>query len=83
MKLTWMKWSALPGCRAVGRRRGNAQDQPAPSSQPAAASAERKLRDGGNASNDGDASGKPKPPVAQRKENQQDRIATGREEWPN
>jgi len=54
-----------------------AQDQPAPSSQPAPQAQERKPPRRRQRSNDGDASGKTKPTVAQRKENQQDRIAQG------
>lgn len=53
MKLTWMKWSALPAAVLLAGSVALAQDQP--SNQPA----------------------KPDPSVAQRKENQQDRIANG------
>jgi len=71
MKLTWMKWSALPvavlmaGSVALAQDQSSSGSQQAPPAQaatpaPAAAPAE-----------------KPKPTVAQRKENQQDRIAKG------
>ena len=71
MKLTWMKWSALPVAVLMAASVALAQDQSSSGSQqappaqaatpaPAAAPAE-----------------KPKPTVAQRKENQQDRIANG------
>jgi len=67
MKLTWMKWSALPVAVLMAGSVAMAQDQsssgsqpppPAPAATPAPAA-------------------QAKPTVAQRKENQQDRIAQG------
>src|SRR6266566_3761472 len=57
MKLTWMKWSALPVAVLMAGSVALAQGE-SPSATPAPAE-------------------KPKPTVAQRKENQQDRIANG------
>jgi hypothetical protein len=71
MKLTWMKWSALPvavlmaGSVAMAQdpsSSGSQQPTPAPAATPAAAPA---------------PAAQAKPTVAQRKENQQDRIAQG------
>jgi len=77
MKLTWMKWSALPVAVLMVGSVAMAQDQsssgsqqaqqgqsgsPAPAAAPAPAPA---------------PTPKPKPTIAQRKENQQDRIAQG------
>ncbi len=67
MKLTWLKWSALPMAVLVVGTVAMAQDQsssqgsssPAPATQTATPAA------------------KPDPSIAQRKENQQDRIANG------
>jgi hypothetical protein len=71
MKFTWMKWSALPVAVLMAGSVAMAQDQsssgsqqpaPAPAATPAATPA---------------PAAKPKPTIAQRKENQQDRIANG------
>src|SRR5258708_39529746 len=71
MKFTWMKWSALPvavllaGSVALAQDQSSSGSQQAPPAQaatPAPAAAPAE---------------KPKPTVAQRKENQQDRIANG------
>jgi hypothetical protein len=67
MKLTWLKWSALPmavlmaGTAAMAQEQSSSQSSsaPAPATQPATPAA------------------KPDPSIAQRKENQQDRIASG------
>ena len=67
MKLTWLKWSALPmavlmvGTAAMAQQQSSSQGSsaPAPATQPATPAA------------------KPDPTIAQRKENQQDRIANG------
>jgi hypothetical protein len=67
MKLTWLKWSALPmaalmvGTAAMAQDQSSAQgsSSPAPATQTATPAA------------------KPDPSIAQRKENQQDRIANG------
>jgi hypothetical protein len=74
MKLTWMKWGALPAAVLIAGSVAMAQDQPAPSSQPApqAQSATPATPAATPA-----PTAKPKPTVEQRKENQQDRIANG------
>ncbi|MGC1413732.1 MAG: hypothetical protein WA817_00500 [Candidatus Acidiferrum sp.] len=67
MKLTWVKWSALPiavlmvGTVAMAQDQGSSQgsSSPAPATQSSTPAA------------------KPDPTIAQRKENQQDRIANG------
>jgi hypothetical protein len=69
MKLTWLKWSALPMVVLMAGTVEMAQEQsstqgssaPAPATQPAPAT----------------PAAKPDPSIAQRKENQQDRIANG------
>jgi hypothetical protein len=74
MKLTWMKWSALPVAVLLAGSAAMAQDQPAPSSQPAPQS---QSGSSATAATPATPAAKPKPTVAQRKENQQDRIAQG------
>lgn len=67
MKLTWLKWSALPmavlmvGTAAMAQEQSSSQGSsaPAPTTQTATPAA------------------KPDPSISQRKENQQDRIANG------
>src|ERR1700720_3138375 len=71
MKLTWLKWSALPVAVLMAGSVAMAQDQPSSGSQqPATAPAATPAATPAPAA-------KPKPTVAQRKENQQDRIAQG------
>ncbi len=73
MKLTWMKWSALPVAVLMAGTVALAQDQSSSGSQqapPAPAQAATPAPAAAPAE-------KPKPTVAQRKENQQDRIANG------
>src|ERR1700693_5040039 len=77
MKLTWMKWSALPVAVLLAGSAAMAQDQPAPSSQPAPQSQNGSSATAANAATPATPAAKPKPTVAQRKENQQDRIAQG------
>jgi hypothetical protein len=67
MKLTWLKWSALPIAVLLVGTAAMAQDQG--SSQGSSASAP--------ATQSSTPAAKPDPSVAQRKENQQDRIANG------
>jgi hypothetical protein len=74
MKLTWMKWSALPVAVLLAGSAAIAQDQPAPSSQPAP---QAQSGSSATAATPATPAAKPKPTVAQRKENQQDRIAQG------
>ena len=71
MKLTWMKWSALPVAALMAGSVAMAQDQSSSGSQqPATAPAATPVATPAPAA-------KPKPTIAQRKENQQDRIAQG------
>jgi hypothetical protein len=71
MKLTWMKWSAMPVAVLMAGSVAMAQDQPSSGSQqPAPAPAATPAPAPAPAE-------KPKPTIAQRKENQQDRIANG------
>jgi hypothetical protein len=73
MKFTWMKWSALPVAVLMVGSVAVAQDQSSSGSQPPAQS--------GSSATPAAAATTPapaaKPTVAQRKENQQDRIAQG------
>jgi len=77
MKLTWMKWSALPVAVLLAGSAAMAQDQPAPSSQPAPQSQNGSSATAATPATPATPAAKPKPTVAQRKENQQDRIAQG------
>ena len=71
MKLTWMKWSALPVAVLMAGSVAMAQDQSSSGSQqPATAPAATPAATPA-------PTAKPKPTIAQRKENQQDRIAQG------
>jgi hypothetical protein len=77
MKLTWMKWSALPAAVLIAGSVAMAQDQPAPSSQPAPQAQSATPATPATPAATPAPTAKPKPTVAQRKENQQDRIANG------
>jgi len=77
MKLTWMKWSALPVAVLLAGSVAMAQDQPAPSSQPAPQAQSGSSATATTPATTATPAAKPKPTVAQRKENQQDRIAQG------
>ncbi len=77
MKLTWMKWSALPVAVLLAGSVAMAQDQPAPSSQPAPQAQSGSPSTSATPATAPAPAAKPKPTVAQRKENQQDRIANG------
>jgi hypothetical protein len=69
MKLTWLKWSALPiavlmvGTAAMAQEQSSSQGSSSPAPAPATQTAT--------------PAAKPDPTIAQRKENQQDRIANG------
>jgi hypothetical protein len=76
MKFTWMKWSALPAAVLLAGSVAMAQDQPAAPAQPAPAATPAPAQSGSTTPAATPAE-KPKPTVAQRKENQQDRIAQG------
>ena len=77
MKLTWMKWSALPVAVLLAGSVAIAQDQPAPSSQPAPEAQSASPSTPATPAAAPTPAAKAKPTVAQRKENQQDRIAQG------
>ena len=77
MKLTWMKWSALPVAVLLAGSVAMAQDQPAPSSQPAPQAQSASPSTPATPAAAPTPAAKAKPTVAQRKENQQDRIARG------
>src|SRR6267143_659090 len=77
MKLTWMKWSAVPVSVLLAGGVAMAQDQPAPSSQPAPQAQSGSSATAATPATTATPAAKPKPTVAQRKENQQDRIAQG------
>src|SRR6266849_3850758 len=77
MKFTWMKWSALPVAVLLAGGVAIAQDQPAPSSQPAPQAESGSSATAATPATTGTPAAKPKPTAAQRKENQQDRIAQG------
>src|ERR1700686_3677793 len=77
MKLTWMKWSALPAAVLLAGSGAIAQDQPAPSSQPAPEAQSASPSTPATPAAAPTPAAKAKPTVAQRKENQQDRIAQG------
>ena len=68
MKFTWMKWAIIPAAFLLVGGVAMAQDQSPSGSQPAP--------QGGSSATPAPAE-KPKPTIAQRKENQQDRIANG------
>src|SRR6266446_8330365 len=74
MRLTWIKWSALPAAVLLVGSVAMAQDQPAANSQPAP---QAQSGSSATAATPATPAAKPKPTVAQRKENQQDRIAQG------
>jgi hypothetical protein len=75
MKLTWMKWSALPVAVLLAGSVAMAQDQSSSGSQPPAPA------QSGSSATPATPATTPapaaKPTIAQRKENQQDRIAQG------
>jgi hypothetical protein len=80
MKLTWMKWSALPVAVLLAGTVAMAQDHPPsdPQQQPAPAPAATPApAQSGSSTPAAAPAEKPKPTIAQRKENQQDRIAQG------
>ncbi len=70
MKFTWMKWSALPVAVLMAGSVAMAQSPSSSGSQPSG------TQSGSPAATPAPAA-QPKPEVAQRKENQQDRIANG------
>jgi hypothetical protein len=77
MKLTWMKWSALPVTVLLAGGVAMAQDQPAPSAPPAPQAQSGSPSTPATPATAPAPAAKPKPTVAHRKENQQDRIAQG------
>jgi hypothetical protein len=73
MKFTWMKWSAVPVAALLLGGVAMAQDQSSSGSQPSSGSQSSSSQSGSSAT----TTPAPKPTIAQRKENQQDRIANG------
>src|SRR5437016_14056930 len=82
MRLTWIKWSALPAALLLAGSLAMAQDQPAPNAQPAPQAQSGSSATAATPATTATPAAKPKPTVAQRKENQQDRIAQGVERGP-
>jgi hypothetical protein len=76
MKLTWMKWSALPVAVLLAGSVAMAQE-PAPSAQPAPQAQSASPSTPATPATAPAPAAKPKPTIAERKENQQDRIAQG------
>jgi hypothetical protein len=77
MKLTWMKWSALPAAVLMAGSVAMAQDQPASGSQAATQAQSGSPSTPATPATAPAPAAKTKPTIAQRKENQQDRIAQG------
>jgi hypothetical protein len=77
MKFTWMKWSALPAAMLLTGSVVLAQDQPSPSPQPAPQAQSASPSTPATPAATPAPAAKAKPTIAQRKENQQDRIANG------
>jgi hypothetical protein len=77
MKFTWMKWNVLPAAVLMAGAVAMAQDQPAPSPQPAPQAQSGSSSPAATPAATATPAANPKPTVAQRKENQQDRIAQG------
>ena len=77
MKLTWMKWSALPVAVLLASSVAMAQDQSSSGSQSSSSAQGSSSQSGSSATPTPAPAEKPKPTVEQRKENQQDRIANG------
>ncbi len=77
MKLTWMKWSALPVAVLLAGSIAMAQDQSSSGSQSSSSAQGSSSQSGSSATPTPAPAEKPKPTVEQRKENQQDRIANG------
>jgi hypothetical protein len=77
MKFSWMKWSALPVVVLMAGSVAMAQDQSSGGSQPAPQAQSGSSSSSATPATTPAATAKPKPTIAQRKENQQDRIAQG------
>jgi hypothetical protein len=80
MKFTWMKWSALPMAVLMVGSAAMAQDQSSSGSQSTPPAAQSQSESSSTAATPAAApkpAAKPKATIAQRKENQQDRIAQG------
>ena len=77
MKLTWMKWSALPVAVLLAGSVAMAQDQSSSGSQSSSGAQGSSSQSESSATPTPAPAEKPKPTVEQRKENQQDRIANG------
>jgi hypothetical protein len=77
MKFTWMKWSALPVAVLLLSGVTMAQEQQSSGSQSGSQSSSGSQGSSSQSGSSTTATPAPKPTVAQRKENQQDRIAQG------
>jgi hypothetical protein len=79
MKFTWLKWSALPVAVLIAGSAAIAQDTSSSGAQPASQPAAQSQSGNAPAAATPAAAPAPKPKrtIAQRKENQQDRIANG------
>jgi hypothetical protein len=77
MKFTWMKWSALPVAVLLAGTVAMAQDQSSSGSQPPAPAQSGSPATPATPATAPAPAATPKPTIAQRKENQQDRIAQG------
>jgi hypothetical protein len=77
MKMTLMKWSAVPVAVLLVGTAAMAQDQPAPSPQAAPQAQSGSSSPAATSAAAPTPAAKPKPTIAQRKEHQQDRIAKG------
>jgi hypothetical protein len=81
MKFTWTRWGALPVIVLMAGSAAMAQDQSSLGSQSSQNSQPTEQSQSGSSSTPGTPATtpapKPKPTIAQRKENQQDRIANG------
>ena len=76
MKATWLKWSVLPAALLAAGSLAMAQGQDPAQNQPPAQN-QSGQSGSGSAQSTTQKQAKPKPTIAQRKENQQDRIANG------
>lgn len=81
MKFTWTRWGAFPVIVLMAGSAAMAQDQSSSGSQSSQNSQPTEQSQSGSSSTPGTPATtpapKPKPTIAQRKENQQDRIANG------
>ena len=79
MKATWLNWAVLPAVLLMASGVAMAQDQSSTQGQSGQSSSQGQAQgqSGQSAQTATPTAAKPKPTIAQRKENQQDRIANG------